>query len=185
MSKCPKPPHEECKEGFRGSAKLQLQNATLFLLIHSSGGIGDISDRMKMRKISTAKMILILILNIIMFLRDVCSGKSMDLQITNHKKERDKPDDRLCLVDPGGQVHGRGGGRRPIVIRRTPKCWERRRRHPCRDSPVVSPWIFWHSHSQCRNPNLGLYPSSHVQSICTASQNKRSNFNDRRSSFLC
>ena len=112
------------------------------------------------------------------------TNHQLTANVDHAEKERDKPDDCLCLVDPGGQVHGRGGGRRPIVVRRTPKCWERRRRHPWRDSPVVSPWSFWHSQSQCRIPNFGLYPSSHVQSICRASQNKRSNFNDRRSSFL-
>ena len=50
-------PHEEGKEGFGGSAKLQLQDATGFLLIHSSEW-----REPEMRKMPTAKVIHILIM---------------------------------------------------------------------------------------------------------------------------
>ena len=63
--KCPKIPHEECEEGFGGSAELQLQDATGFLLTNSSDGNGhDVSDKINKKKmiVSTAKSILILIM---------------------------------------------------------------------------------------------------------------------------
>ena len=45
VGKCPRIPHEECEEGFGGSAELQLQDTTGFLLTNSSDGNGhDVSD---------------------------------------------------------------------------------------------------------------------------------------------